>query len=320
MLINTEAYRGGHEGIFYYGLETADYPSGVSVPNPAVPASVVWGGWADVPEEVVDDGTKEVYGLGSDDPQVIVPGGRTHTLSVTTRLANKGLLQKCFKGSGGYRNLADLCLVIGHSNVSSAGASRALRFAKCNSGTINFSEGSAQDITAALQFWGLAEESFSVQTPTSTDILAYGAPLTWHNVTEVNIGSYNVRDTLSSMSLTWNNNLERKGFRPDHGISSVWARTTYALLPRQKSYGCEMTFHSPDVAAEVLELMGSATATGAFSIVVTDAGSSIQGNTARTFTFTGGIGRIRTRTRRGGDSAQELMGSISLALKSLALT
>lgn len=313
-------YRGGFEANFFFGLETDPYPSGNGLPTPAIPVSTAWGGWTDVPEETVDDGSKEVYGLGSANPQLIVPGGRTHTLSVTTRLANKVLLENCFSGAIGYRNLADLCLITGYSNVRADGVSRALRYAKCNSGSLSFQEGSGQDLTASLQFMGLAEEPVGAATPTAGDLTVYGAPLTWHNVTAIMIGAVNMRDVISSLSLTWNNNLEPKGFRPDYGIADSYARTAYALLPRQRSYGCEMSFHTPDVAAAVLGLARTATATGAFSVTVTDAGSSIQNGLARTFTFTASIGRIRSRTRRGGDPASELMGSVSLALTNLALT
>ncbi|MBW3636355.1 MAG: hypothetical protein KY445_07810 [Armatimonadetes bacterium] len=317
MTPTVENYQPGSLGKFYYNAETAAYPAGSAVPAPAVPVSVVWGGWADVPDENVDDGSREVYSLGSDDPQLVIPGGRIHTLGVTTRLANKPLLQKCIKGSGGFRDLADLCLVTG---TSTAGGSRALRFAKCNTLTIAFQEGSAQDITAAMEFWGLAEEGGSDLTPTAADILSPGTPLTWHNVTEVNIGPANVRDVISGITLTVNNNLERKGFRPDYGTASPWSRTTYALLPRQKSYRAELSFHTPDVARYVLGLVASGTATGAFSIVVTDSGSSIQGASARTFTFSAAAGRIATRTRRGGDPAQELTGTVTLILTGVSIT
>lgn len=313
------SFRSGHEANFYYAPESAAYPSGNAVPAPAMPGAVVWGGWATIPDVDTDDGTKEVFGLGSPQAQTIIPGGRAHAMSVTTRVGNKALLQKCLRGSGGFRDLADLCLVTGYSDIHGDGVSLALRYAKCASLVLAMQEGSAQEITAQMQFQGLAEEIGSVLSPTNADLLAQGVPLTWHNITQINIGGVNVRDVCAGVTLSVTHTLERKNFRPDYG-PSPWSRTSYALLPHRTTYSAELNFHTPDVAREVLGLVGSDTYTDGFGIVATTAGSTTEGTGAVTLNVAASAGRVKTRKRRGGDDSQELMGTVSLALIGLAIS
>lgn len=319
-------YITGHNAILYWAEETASYPDGVAAPAaPAFPTPVKFVPWADVPQVTISDGSREIYGLGSTESQGTTSGGRDIDLSGSVRIADnniEGFLRKCFytPTQTGFGHVPDLCLVTGISNVDATGDSRALRFAKCNGGSIAFNNGSAADITAQLNFMALAEEIGSPLTPSNADRLGSGQPLNWHHVTQVMVNGVNVRNELQGCNLTWNHNLERKTYRPDYGPASVWSRTTTALLPRAKQYRASLQFHSPDAAAYILGLTGTGTLTSSFSIVVSDAGTDIQGTTARTFTFTGGAGRIATRGRNGGDPANELMSSVDIILNSVRLT
>lgn len=313
----------GHSAIFYYSPETSNYPDGVADPGELdFPSQVKFVPWADVPQVTINDGSREVYGIGDTEAQGTTSGGRDIDISGSVRIASKEFLQLCFFNPTqiGFGHVPDLCLVTGTTDIDGTGDSRAMRFAKCNSGSIAFNNGTAADITAQLGFMALAEELGSPLTPSTADKLGSGQPLNWHHVRQVNVNGVNVRNELQGCTLTWNHNLERKTYRIDYGPASVWSRCTTALLPRQKQYRATLQFHSPDAAAYILGLMGSATLTNGFSIVVSDAGTDIQGSSARTFTFTGGAGRIATRSRNGGDPANELMSSVDIILKSVRLT
>lgn len=318
-----EDFKTGHLAHLYYALETASYPSGVADPGVvALPSLVKFVPWADVPQVTINDGSREIYGIGDTEAQGTTSGGRDIDISGSVRIASKEFLQNCFYSptQPGFGHVPDMLLVTGTSDNDGDGDSRAERFSKCNTGSIAFNNGSAADITAQLTFMALSEELGSPLTPTTADKLSQGQPLNWHHVREVNVNGVNVRNELQGCTLTWNHNLERKTYRIDYGPASQWSRTTTALLPRAKQYRASLQFHSPDAAAYVLGLAGTATLTNGFSIVVSDAGTDIQGTTARVFTFTGGAGRIATRGRNGGDPANELMSSVDVILKSVRLT
>lgn len=322
------SYQPGSKSIFYYAAETGTYPAGNAVPtasSPAIPTGAVWGGWTDSPSVSIDEGSKNIYGIGSDEPQTIIPGGRVVSVNVSQRVSNLGLLQKCLKGSGGYRGIADLCLFTGLSNIDSDGFTRVVRFAKSNTVGFTFAKGSAQELIAQTQFMGLTEyASATGLTPTNTDFAAYGAPLTWHNLLEVNIGSVNLRDITDQISFSINHNLEAKNFRPDFGPDNPWSRTAYALMPRQRAYTVSMRFEDPDARAYVLGLARSAlnshTETGAFSLVTSNEGSSTEGDYTNGFTLAASAGRIKGSGTAGGDPANELMSSVDLLVTGVTLT
>ena len=314
------AFHGGHEAVFYYASETAAYPSGNAVPNPALPAAVVHGGRVDVPDSTHDDGSKEIWSLGSIEAQTIIPGGVTHQMTVSSKLSNKALLQKCFLGNGGFRDLADLCLITGASDVRGDGSSDAMRFAKCASLSISAQKGSAQEITAQMQFQGLAVEPGAPLSPTSAELLAQPVPMSWHNLMEVNVAGVNIRDVISSITLTVQHQLVLQSFRPDYGPASPWSRTGYALIPVKTSYSASITCDTPAVARDVMGLLGSETFTGAFDMVCSTAGSSVAGSAPFGMNFNAGAGRIKNRKRNGGSQETPLSGQVELALIGLGLS
>ena len=320
MLSSPAAYRAGHEANFYFAAETAAYPSGVAAPNPALPGSVVWGGWATIPEVTEDEGTKEIYGLGDIEAQTIIPGARTCDFGVTTRLGNKALLQKCFLGGGGYRDLPDLCLVAGNSDIRGDGSSQAARFAKCASVSIQMSNGSAQEITAQTQFQALTSVPAAAMEPTAAELLAQGVPLTWHNVMEINVAGTNVRDVCTGVTLNVQYTLARELWRPDYGPENPWSRTAFAIVPKRVSYSASLQFQTPDVAREVLGLLGSATYTDGFNVLATTAGSSTEGNAAVSANFSAAAGRIKDRKRNGGEPDSILSGMVNLTLIKLGVS
>lgn len=313
-------YRPGSKGIFYYATEAggASYPGGAAKPSEslALPGSPLWAGWSDVPEVMDDTGAKHIYGLGSRRPQTVIPGGHLFTLNTTTRIANTDLLEKCFIGSGGFEDLADLCLWTGVSGEYSD----AMRYAKCNRTVFSFQSGSAQELTAQMEFWGITEMPGTILTPTNTQFGAYGTPLTWHNVMEISYGGVDFRDAINSITFTIDNRLERKDFRPDYGPASYWASVPYGLLPGQISYTANINWHSQNAKRRLMGILASGSETDTLDVVVSNVGSATEGSYSNGFTLSCLPGRIGQATRRGGDPAQELMSGTMLVLMDTEFT
>lgn len=322
------SYQPGSKHILYYKAESGSYPGGNTPPtasSPAVPTGPAWAGWTDGPEVVIQEGSKPIYGLGSDEPQTVIPGGRMVSVNINHRIANIAFLQACMKGSTGFRGMADLCLYTGLSNLDSDGFTRVIRYAKSNSTNFTFSKGSGEELRAQTQMMGLTEYAFATNyTPGNTEFASVGAPLTWHNLLEVNVGSTNIRDIADQISVSINHNLEPKNFRPDYGPDNPWSRTPYALMPRQRSYTVSLRFEDPEarvfVLNKALSAINSYTESAAITLVANNDGSSTEGSYTNGFNLALGVGRIAQATRAGGDPANELMSSIDLIVTSVALT
>ncbi|BCM89045.1 hypothetical protein IAD21_00888 [Abditibacteriota bacterium] len=318
-----DSYQPGWEAPLFYAAETAAYPGGVAIPTPALPSTFVFGGWCDVPEITIDEGSRPIYSVGADDPLTVLPGGRVHRLSVGARIANMGLIGLCFKNGTGFRNLPDVCFLSGSADPSD-GFGRAFRYGKAESIGFTLAKGSGQELRAQMSFLGLAEQNATLPTPSNSDLGAYGVPLTWHNLTQVNFGGVNLRDIADSISFNTSYQLEMKNFRPDFGASNVWSRTPYAIMPIRRSYSLTVNFEDPDARKYALGISrattNSATATGAISCVATNVGSSTEGAYSNGFTLAAAAGRLGTTTRRGGDTGQELMSSATIQVTGVTFT
>lgn len=234
-------FRTSHEAQLWWAPESGN--SGMALAGdplelPALPNDNAFAlaGYYDVPNVVSDEGAKNGYGAGTPFAVYQIPGTRIYEINVTLRIAGSAVdfLRSCLLSSalGGFKGLPDLCLVVGANNNYSAGFRRNYRFAKCNSINLTMQEGSGQEITAQLQFWALAEDVSGADFTISTSqARAFGSALSWHNVMDFAIGNVSHRDVITSVNLSINHNLKRRGGRPDVGDDVAYSRTAYALTP-----------------------------------------------------------------------------------------
>lgn len=238
-------YFGGDEALILYAPETTTTLQGYGFTDtlPAIPSSPVTIGYVNVPQVTTRRNAKKGYGIGSPYALYDAKGTRIYAIDIDMRIASKEFLQKMLRGSGGYKNLADLAFYHGISDINGEGQTFVHRFVKCNNFQFSFQEGSAQELQATGSFLGLAEQNGSAMAPTEAQLKAPGAPFYWSNVLSVNIQGTQFRDRLMGISITGNHNLEPKGHRVDLGDNNPLSLTHIGLRPRTFEGRADITLH-----------------------------------------------------------------------------
>lgn len=312
-LISTTNMFPGHHALFFAVPEASGgYPYGVSLPSaptPVSPTNLI--GYYQIPEVTSSEGAKIGYGAGSAFGMYDVPGSRDHSVGITTPISNTAILIAMLNGTaaGGQSNEfsePDWALFFG-ANSPNAYMS-AIRFAKLNSISMGWQEGSGQELTAAMEFWGIARnESLTPVGVTLANLQTFGAPLTWHNFTSIQIASTEYRDQIMGMNFSMNFNLERKGHGPDIGDNVDLSRTSTAIMPHYRTYSFDMTLHSPQLAAS---LVNAGATSNSWGNIVLQAS-----NGSHSLTLTIAVARLALRQQHGGDAGGQMSSTVTAAIR-----
>jgi hypothetical protein len=240
------SFSSGYEAVLGYGVEASTATgygiSGTTVPS--IPGTITPIGYATVPTKQTQRNSKKGFGLSSPYALYNGKGTRLYTINSEIVIPNGTLLNKLLPGSGGYKNLADLCIVTGNSNINSDGYSHAHRFCKCNTGNLVLQEGSAMELKAQVSWMGLLEQDGTTLNPTYSDLIAPGAPYFWDCLNSFTIGGNAYRDVLASLNINWNNNVRPRGFRGRlASYNSTLSYTHYALNPGTFVGRASLSYH-----------------------------------------------------------------------------
>lgn len=250
----TSIYHGADEAVLLWkpesgsGLNISTMPtfgSGSALISSA-PSSPVTLGYVNAPAIKHTRSNGKGYSIGTPYAVYDKKGTIIHTMDLDFRIASVGLLPYLLRGSGGYKNLADLCFYYGVDNTNGDGFYRALRYAKCNSFQMTFQEGSAQELQGTANFMALYDHAATVTPPSESDIKEAGAPLFWDNVISVTVGAGSIafRDRIMSLQISGNNRIEAKGHGRDFGDDDPRSRSHLALRPSTFEGTANLTLHN----------------------------------------------------------------------------
>ena len=299
----------GHQAVFFVMPEPGSYPyvSLPSAPTPVAPTNLL--GYYQIPEVTSSEGSKVGYGAGSPFGMYDVPGSREHSVGITTPISNTALLIAMLNATttgNAEFGTPDYACFWGTNNPNAFMS--AIRFCKLNSVSMGWQEGSAQELTAALEFWGVARnETITPVAVSLANLQTFGSPLTWHNFTSIQIAGTEYRDQIMGMNFSMNYNLERKGHGTDGGDDLALSRTAYAIMPHYRTYTFEMTLHSPQLALALVN--ATSTATVWSSIVLTAS------NGTHSFTLTINNVRLAMRQQHGGDASGQMSSTVTAAIR-----
>lgn len=238
------------------------------------------------------EGNRIGYAAGTRIGQHKLKGSRLYEIGLSAHLSDFDFLDKCLTPSG-----------IAFKYGASGGTQHVVRGVACNTVEISAQRGDGE-IAMSAQLLGLIHQyGQTAYTWDSGDATA--VPYTWHNITEINIGTTNYRAFAMSLQLSVNHNLEPKNTRPDVGDDNVISRTPYALMPHLKNVSGTIVFDTFLPAALFNTADDTTVAADDISFVI--AGSD--GTVIRTITITDPV-----ITAHGQDASEiegELINSIS---------
>lgn len=259
-MLLANGFYGAGDAVLQWAGEIAPYPgAGGTEPSLALPSSFARPRFVQTLEGQDDNGGREVYGLGSRYPQVLIPGARDHRQNIAWAMPSSStldtLLAHCRPDANG--KLPNVCFLNGArrgEGESAEGVLKAQRFAKCDSLEITLAAG--KEATARTVFWFLAEEPLS-DMPSGAVTVPFApsmnvAPFTWGDVQEINMWGVNVRGLIDLATLKNEYALERTVYRPSFDTStyiSPWSRTTYYLKEGTFRFRAQLQFQTPDPTA-----------------------------------------------------------------------
>lgn len=287
-------YYAGHEYFLQYALDTGV----VTETTGAISDS--FGSWVDLgyvnPAGVVSsDGSKKGFAPGSRTALYSGKGMRTHSLAAELRLGGVSDLKTI------YDLTSYIALRFGADSASGPFTHR-LRQALLSTMQLNFQEGDGQEITAAANFEAIAREDFV--TPTSYNSPDFGAVLFWQNVMAFSIKGNSLRDSLMGLTVNLDNQIERKGIRPDWGDDMPMTRTPYGLMFHHKQVTGTLNFHD-QLAATYFTSANDSTDWSAGGNLIINCNDVSAGGSKTFITTLTGV-RPVSRTQEGVDSGAQL--------------
>jgi hypothetical protein len=160
------------------------------------------------------------------------------------------------------------------------------------------------ELTAQAVIEAIAREDAITAVNPNYSFEQFGAVLFWQNVMGFTIGGSPFRDILSGFTINVDNQIERKGMRPDWGDDAPMSRTPYALMYHHKAITGSLNFHDR-LAASLFTSADDSTDWG--SLVFTCNDTSAGGSKIFNMTLTNV--RPVSRTQQGvGSEAQMAFG------------
>lgn len=275
-----------------------------------VQGSASIGGYYDIPNVDVDEGSHTGYAGGSREPLYGVTGVVAPTFSNTLKVADITFLQYCFGTSPatGPFGVPGVDLWFGAADTPSYnGFMDKLAVAYCNSVSLNVQNQSGAEVTAAVEFWGKTySQGATVANPTLLQLQTYGPPLTNLHLAQFDMspgGSTTTKSFLDhwmSLQIGRQHNLERccpqtdgtYGFIKTHNQTESFTAELYA--PRLNN-----TF----AYYNSLPQWGDGT-TNAIEITLT--------NGVKTLHWKAKYATMARRTMKGGDIGGEWDGTLEL--------
>lgn len=241
-------YIAGHNCFVAYAPETnaiTESPDGTTAATlPDVPTTFTVVGYTNVPERRVGLNNTWGKGIGTPYGQYRKRGAVVPSVNITLKAGSVGLLSAINRTND---VLPSLAIAIGVPGVWTD----VFRFCKVNKLTINGRESTAEasEIEFQLEIWGTAVQGLATPlNPTTSSILALGAPLMWHDARVFSLAdstgtAVDLRPNLMSFSAVINHNLERKANRPNWGDNQPLSRTSYSMLEHIIEPSGELTLH-----------------------------------------------------------------------------
>jgi len=310
MALHSANFAGGEQAVLYYEAETnaGGYPHSTST-LPAATGTPLLAGYFKPANRTHNDNNSKGFSGGSPFSTYDKKGRREYGLRADIIVGNIALLQKCLRGSGGYKNLADLALYAGASNEYSDGYMDVLREAKCSQLVLNLQEDA--EVIGQAEFWAMCMQSATNASPTNSAIkTAGGDALFWYDMSAWNIGSTNFRNVISGANLTLNHNLKRIGQRPNGGDNSVLSRCCWAIRPG-KVMGTGSFTLKDRLPASLFNSGADSTNWGNITALIGTAG--------KTFNLTFTNARYQQEERQGGDVDGELLSSVNFVYDDLEI-
>jgi hypothetical protein len=208
-------------------------------------------------------------------------------------------LARCFRSSGA---LLYTDLFFGLNGA----ASKIIRAAKCNSGSISVTMGEGQEVNINVTFTGIAiQTGGETMTVTNSNTSALGTPLFAHNVQSLTItdsasADYDARPFLQSFQYAWEHGIRPAGMRADWGDEEPLSRTAYDLQETVSTYTGSLTLLNEPPAA----LTRAANTSQSWGNIVTKiADTGAGGTNILDLTHTG---TMPQRVERSGAAADQL--------------
>jgi len=320
-------YFSSENSFFQTAPEASLFPVHNQEPSPSLPApaSFVRPKFVQSFNVENDPDGRGVYGTGSRTSQAETRGGQKNKQRVAWGLVpNDNLLSRCKPDLTG--QMPAVCLASGVVAAAPAGsvtgvdgvvvpatgidrgAASALRFAMCDSLSLEMADGM---IEARAQFWGLADVPFVGSVAANSAPPTAVAPFLWTDVRNIYVWGVDVRDLVNRVELTASFNLRWGTFRPDYRNGSPWSCTPYSILQGNATYSATLQFETPDALAWLLAQTASAPP-DAFGV-------TIQNNADERLVF-GAQNGTRAPATREATVSNSLKSSLSLVLRSLTFS
>lgn len=268
-------WRGSQEAIWRFGVEESGRLDSGATSLPSCPSlSAV--GVSSVPTISNGENPIPIYSIGAYRMLDSRKGIRDYTISADLTIGNYQFLRYALRSSGlganGVKSLPALAMGIGAMDVYGDSFAWLARYCLIQDLTFNFQVG--QPVTANVTAVPLlldftetdgAATALKAVSTSETDILtAAGDILAWDNL-DVSVGAdasgsggTDFSTYIESVSVRFQNQIDRVGQRRDKGDDKPWSRIRQALVPLNESVS--VTYHMGDKLANQFRI-GSANAT-----------------------------------------------------------
>lgn len=285
----------------------------------------------DMPNVDLDDGSRQGYGIGAREAAYDVAGVRAPNLSLAGRLADVGLVAKCFGTGAGTFGLDDVDLYFGAEHQGATGAGYpgwmdVIKKAKCNNFSLSGERANGAEIAFSAEFWGTSRSrSQTIAAPSLATVGAAGTPLTSLNVTTFNIFGVSYLDQWMSFNFSRNHNLERCAPVADSGDNNALSRTSGFIKPHQIVDLFEIGIYAPFLADALTIGAANATIWGdgtvpAVQIGLTNAGASILETAVKTLNLSATYARLQKQTVVGAPQSGEWDGRVTILPRGVTCT